>query len=204
MARHGRYRVPLKRRRKGLTNYYKRVKLIISGKPRLVVRKTIKHIIAQIAIAKPQGDIIIASAHSKELVKKFKWYGNTNNTPAGYLVGLIIGYKALQKGIKEAILDIGLHRAVKGAIVFAVAKGAMDAGLYIPCSESVIPSEDRIRGEHIATYAKILLSSNPEAYKRQFSLYLKRGLPPERLPEHFEEVKKAIVEYFTKNVSAKT
>ncbi len=201
MARGGRYKVPLKRRRKGLTNYYKRIKMIISGKPRLVVRKTIKHIIAQIAIAKPQGDLIVASAHSRELVKKFNWLGNTNNTPAGYLIGLIIGYKALQKGIKEAILDIGLHRAVRGAVVFAVAKGAIDAGLHIPCGESVIPDEYRIRGEHIAKYAELLQSTNPEKYQRQFSLYLKRGLPPEKLPEHFEEVKKAIINYYTKLLS---
>jgi large subunit ribosomal protein L18 len=46
---HGpRYRVPWRRRREGKTNYYKRLKLIRSGKPRLVVRRTNKYIIAQI------------------------------------------------------------------------------------------------------------------------------------------------------------
>ena len=76
MARGGRHKVQLKRRRKGLTNYYKRIKLLKSRKPRLVVRKTIKHIIAQLVIAKPQGDITLVSAHSKELVNKFGWLGN--------------------------------------------------------------------------------------------------------------------------------
>jgi large subunit ribosomal protein L18 len=56
MARSGRYKVPLKRRRMGVTNYRKRRKLIMSKLPRLVVRKTNKHIIAQIVVARPQGD----------------------------------------------------------------------------------------------------------------------------------------------------
>ncbi|MEM0126170.1 MAG: 50S ribosomal protein L18, partial [Thermofilum sp.] len=38
MARGSHYRVALKRRREGKTNYYKRRKLILSKKPRLVVR----------------------------------------------------------------------------------------------------------------------------------------------------------------------
>jgi len=200
MAKGGRYKVPLKRRRKGLTNYYKRIKMLKSGKPRLVVRRTTKHVIAQLVIAKPQGDVTLVAAHSKELVKKFGWLGSTNNTPASYLVGLIIGYKSQIVGVKEAILDIGLFRAIKGARVFAVAKGAIDAGLYIPCGEDILPDESRIRGEHIASYAKILSSSSPEKYQQQFSLYIKKGLPPEKLPEHFEEVKKAIIDYYDKKL----
>jgi len=202
MAKGGRYKVPLKRRRKGLTNYYKRIKLLKSGKPRLVVRKSLKHVIAQLVSAKPQGDVTLVSAHSKELVKKFGWLGNTNNTPASYLVGLIIGYKSLMIGVKEAILDIGLFRAIRGATIFAVVKGAIDAGLHVSCGEDVIPDESRIRGEHIAEYAKTLLSTSPEKYQQQFSLYIKRGLSPERLPEHFEEVKKAIIEYYQKKLSS--
>ena len=197
MARDGRYRVPLKRRRKGLTNYYKRIKLLKSGKPRLVVRKTCKHIIAQVVVAKPQGDVTVVSAHSRELVRKFKWMGNTNNTPAAYLVGLMVGYKALLKGVEEAVLDIGLHRAIRGAVVFAAAKGAVDAGLKVPCGEEILPDDSRIRGEHVAEYAEMLLPSSPERYRRQFSLYLKRGLPPENLPQHFEEVRRSIVSYYT-------
>lgn len=204
MTRGGRHKVPLKRRRKGLTNYYKRIKLLKSGKPRLVVRKTVKHITAQLVMAKPQGDITLTSAHSKELVNKFGWLGNTNNTPACYLVGLIIGYKSQMVGIKEAVLDIGLFRAIKGAAVFAVAKGAIDAGLHISCGEEVIPDRSRIRGEHIAEYAKMLLSVNPEKYQQQFSLYIKRGLPPEKIPEHFEKVKKVIINYYHKKFEQMT
>jgi len=56
------------------------------------------------------------------------------------------------RGIKEAILDIGRHAATKGARVFAVLKGAVDAGLEIPHSDDRIPDESRIRGEHISEH----------------------------------------------------
>jgi len=192
------YRLKLKRRRLGLTNYYKRRKLILSGKPRLVVRKTNKHIIAQVVLAKPEGDVTVVSATSLELVKKFKWRGDPNNTPAAYLIGLIIGYKALKAGVKEAILDIGLHRPVKGARVFATLKGAVDAGLKVPHSGEILPSEDRLNGSTIATYAKYLLANDPSKYQTQFSKYLERGLKPEELPVHFSEVRKAIEDYFSR------
>ena len=54
------------------------------------------------------------------VLSKFGWKGDENNTSAAYLLGLIVGYKARAKGIKEAILDIGLHRPTPGARVFAV------------------------------------------------------------------------------------
>jgi len=195
LARGGRYRVPLKRRRKGLTNYYKRRKLILSEKPRLVVRRTARHVIVQLIGVKPEGDVTYASAYSSEL-RKFGWKAGTKNTPAAYLVGYLAGLRALSKGFKEAILDIGLHRPTKGARVFAAALGAIDAGLKIPVGEEVLPSEDRIKGAHIAEYAKLLKSKSEEEYSKFFSSYLKQGLEPENLPQHFEEVKKAIEEQF--------
>lgn len=197
-ARGPRYKVPFRRRREGLTNYYKRRKLLLSGKPRLVVRKTINHIIAQIAIAKPEGDHIIVSAHSNELVRDYGWLGDTNNTPAAYLVGLLLGLKALRRGIKEAIADIGIHRAKPGTRVFSTIKGAIDAGLKVPCSPSVFPSKERIRGEHIAKYAQILKEKEPELYERRFSRYLRRGLFPENLPIHFEKIKNLVLARFGK------
>jgi len=45
---------------------------------------------------------------------------------------------------------------VKGSRVFAALKGAVDAGLKVPHSESILPDESRIKGEHIAAYAKSL------------------------------------------------
>ena len=193
MARSGRYRVPLKRRLKGITNYYKRAKLILSGKPRLVVRKTARHITVQVVEAKPGGDRTLAAAYSKELETSFGWKGGCKNTPAAYLVGLLVGLRAKKAGIEEAILDIGLHVPSKGAKVFAAAMGAVDAGLKIPIGETILPEEDRIKGEHIANYAKLLKEKSPETYEKRFSKYLEKGLAPEKLPEHFEEVKQKIL-----------
>ncbi len=197
MARSGRYKVKFRRRRETKTNYYKRREMIKSGLPRLVVRKTNRYIIAQVVVAKVPGDITLAHATSKELLG-FGWKAGTKNLPSAYLVGLMIGYKALLKGVKKAIIDIGLHRPVRGARVFAVLKGALDAGLEIPHGEEILPDEDRIRGEHIAEYARLLKSQNEELFKARFSQYLTRGLDPEELPRHFEEVKEKIQNYFMK------
>ncbi|MET1100878.1 MAG: 50S ribosomal protein L18 [Pyrodictiaceae archaeon] len=194
MARGPRYKVPRRRRREGKTNYYKRYKMIISRRPRLVVRRTNQYIWVQVIIARPEGDVTVAAAHSRELVKRYGWLGGTKNTPAAYLTGLLAGLRALREGIREAVLDIGLHRPTKGARVFAALKGAVDAGLKIPYSEEILPGEDRIRGEHIARYAEILEKQDPELFKTRFSLYLARGLDPRALPEHFEEVKRKILE----------
>lgn len=196
MARGPKYKVPKRRRREGKTNYYKRYKYIISGKLRLVVRKTNKYIWAQIVKATPIGDVTIVAAHSRELVKKFGWKAGCKNTPVAYLVGFLIGLRAIKAGITEAIPDIGLHRAIKGAKVFAVIKGANDAGMKIPVSKEIIPTTDRIKGETIAKYAEMLANNNPEKFNKQFSQLLSKGFDPRKLPEHFEEVKLKIMQYY--------
>ena len=68
MAHGPRYRVPFRRRREGKTNYHKRLALLKSGKPRLVVRKTLNHHVAQIVLYDPKGDRTIVSAHTRELI----------------------------------------------------------------------------------------------------------------------------------------
>jgi len=169
--------------------------MIKSRKPRLVVRKTNYRIIAHITTATPIGDITHVWASSDKL-RGFGWKASLKCTPAAYLTGLLVGLKALLKGIKEAIIDIGLHRPTKGARVFAVLKGALDAGMEIPHGEEIFPDESRIRGEHIANYARLLKQQNMELFKKRFSQYLKVGLDPEALPKHFEEVKERILRYF--------
>ncbi len=196
MAKGPKYKVPRKRRREGKTNYYKRYRMIKSGqKIRAVIRKTNRYIIVQIIEFAPQGDKTLVGVHSKTLFK-LGWKGDPNNTPAAYLTGLLAGLKAKKLGITYAVPDIGLHRAVRGARVFAAIKGLRDAGVDVPASEEVLPTEDRIRGEHIAKYAELLLSKDPEKFKRQFSQILARGLDPRELPKHFEEIKQKIIEMF--------
>lgn len=147
-----RYKMPLKRRRKFKTDYKKRLKLLLSGKPRLVVRKTNKYIIAQIVISEEARDRTVVGVTSKILRDKYGWKYSCKNLPAAYLTGLIIGKLALKNGIKEAILDMGLNRKTKGNRIFATLKGAVDAGLKIPHGEEILPDETRIKGEHIARY----------------------------------------------------
>ena len=196
MARGPRYKVPRRRRREGKTNYYKRYRYVLSGHVRAVVRKTNKYIIVQFIKFNPIGDETLVACYSNELSKLFGWKGDPNNTPAAYLTGLVAGLRALKAGIKYAVPDIGLHRPVRGSRIFAAIKGIRDAGVEVPASKEVLPSEDRIRGEHIAKYAEMLASSNPEVFSKRFSKVLSRGLDPRELPKHFEEVKLKILKAY--------
>lgn len=195
MARSSVYRVPLRRRREGKTDYRARKALILSEKPRLVTRCSLKNITVQIVIAKPHGDEVLASAHSRELTQ-YGWKAPTGNVPAAYLTGLLCGLKAKAKGVTEAILDMGLAAPTKGARVFTVLKGVLDAGVEVPCSEEKIVAE-RIEGKHIAEYGKSL-ASNPEVYAAKFSKYLEQKVSPEKLPDHFAKAKASIVNSFKK------
>lgn len=184
MARGARFKVPNRRRREGKTNYRKRLKLLLSKKPRLVVRITNKRVIAQIIEYRPQGDHVIVSVDSTKLCE-LGWKGDLNNTPASYLTGILIGKKALECGIKETILDIGLRSPTKGARVFAVLRGAVEAGLEIPHNEEILPDDERVFGKHIAEFYR----QCPE----RFAEYEKRGLSPEDLPRHVEEIRAKIM-----------
>jgi len=184
MATGPRYKVPYRRRREGKTNYRKRLKLLLSRKPRLVVRITNKRVIAQIIEYHPDGDRVLVGVDSSMLTK-YGWKGDLNNTPAAYLTGILVAKKALEKGINEAILDIGLHTPTRGGRVFAVLRGAVEAGLEVPHSPEVLPDDSRIKGEHIAQYYEMA----PE----RFCEYEKRGLKPTELPQHVEEIKNKIM-----------
>ncbi|AFZ70895.1 ribosomal protein L18 [Caldisphaera lagunensis DSM 15908] len=186
-----RYKLALKRRRQGKTDYRLRYRLVISQKPRAVVRKTNKYILVQIVEFDAKGDKTIVAAHSKELSKLYNWKGYGKNTCAAYLTGYLAGLRAKQKGINEAILDIGLQTPSKGNRIFAALKGLVDAGIQIPHSEEILPDEERVKCEHISKWAEDLKKNNEDAYKRQFSKQLGR-LPPEELSRHFEEVLNAI------------
>lgn len=184
-------RVLYRRERERRTDYYYRRSLLRSGKPRFIVRISLKNVRAQIATPASEGDKIISSAFSKEL-SKWDWKGSNSNTPAAYLVGLLCGFRGRESGVEECILDIDRFVASPQAKIFAVLKGGLDAGLNIPHSEDVLPTEKRIQGEHISSYAQKLKSEQEEKYKSQFSKYFENDLPPEELPDHFKKVKKAI------------
>jgi large subunit ribosomal protein L18 len=190
LAKGPQYNLPFRRRREGRTHYGKRRRLVVSGVARLVVRPSNKHLGAQLVEAKPEGDRVLASAHSSEL-KDYGWRGACGNLPAAYLTGLLAGHRAKANGIGEAILDIGLHARGPGSRIFAAAKGAIDAGLTVPHDDRALPSKDRVHGKHLAGYSK-QMASNPEAYKKFFSVYIKNKLKPEDLADHITEVEAKI------------
>ncbi len=85
MAKNANYRVALRRRREGKTDYQARKAFVISGRPRLVTRASLNNAHVQIVIAKPEGDQVVAAANSHELSKLFGWKAPAGNIPAAYL-----------------------------------------------------------------------------------------------------------------------
>lgn len=154
------------------------------------MRPSNKHLTAQVIEAKPDGDRVLASAHSSEL-KEFGWKGSCGNIPAAYLTGLLVGRRAKSEGISKAVLDIGLHAMSPSSRIFAATKGALDGGLSIPHDKAALPSLERAQGKHVVSYSQ-LLSSEAEAYKKAFSGYLKHKLKPEDLQDHFTDVQAKI------------
>jgi len=152
MATGPRYFVPFRRRKQGKTDYYKRAKLVVSDRPRMVVRKTNRQILIQLVSAEMDGDRTLITASSAEL-KRYGYSGSTSATPAAYLTGMLFAVKALNADQERAVLDIGLHRATPGNRVFAALKGAVTAGLDVPHGEQVLPDDDRAKGAHIAAFA---------------------------------------------------
>ena len=130
----------------GKTDYKKRLELLKSRKPRLVIRKSLMNIQLQLVYYSKEGDKILVSAHSSQL-KKFGWNHHTGNSSAAYLTGLILGLKAKSKNIKEAILDLGLNKSVKGYVLYAALKGATEAGLSVPHSENILPNGKKIESK---------------------------------------------------------
>ena len=149
-----------RRRRENKTDYSKRLKLLLSKKPRLVVRLTNKKIIAQLVEFSSQGDKVLVALDSSAL-KKQGWSHSLNNLPAAHLTGLLIGKRMLEKNILEAILDSGIKSVTKKGVLTSFLKGVIDAGVNIPYgSDDIFPSEDRLTGKHIQNNDKIVEDFN--------------------------------------------
>lgn len=182
--------VPFRRKRKGKTDYKKRLRLLLAGKPRLVIRKSLNNAWLQVVDYSPSGDRVVLSAHSREL-KKFGWKMGCGNLPAAYLTGFLLGKKAAGKKIGQCVLDIGLHPSVKGNKIYSALRGAADAGIDVPASKDILPNEDRIKGAHIGDFAKKIREAKG-GYENQFSLCIKNNVNPEDAVKQFEEVKQKI------------
>ncbi|MBN2042916.1 MAG: 50S ribosomal protein L18 [Candidatus Aenigmarchaeota archaeon] len=183
--------LPHRRKREGKTDYRQRLKLLKSGKPRFVVRRSSNNIICQIVSYETKGDKVVVTSDSKEL-SKYGWKAHCGNLPSAYLTGLLCGVKAKEKGVKEAILDMGLYASTQGNRLFSALKGAIDGGISIPHSDEVLPNPERFSGAHIANFAQLLKKNEPEKYKKVFSAYLKNNVEPENIQKIFEDAKKKI------------
>lgn len=217
-----RYQVKFKRRREGRTDYYARKRLVIQDKNkyntpkyRMIVRFTNKDIIAQVAYARIEGDVVICAAYAHELPKYGVKVGLTNYA-AAYCTGLLLARRLLNKFNLDKIyegneeingdeylveaqdgqpapfrcyLDVGLARTTTGARVFGAMKGAVDGGLEIPHSTKRFPGydneskefnaevhRDHIFGKHVADYMRQLNDDDEDAYKKQFSGFIKNGV----------------------------
>ncbi len=186
------YIVPFRRKREYRTDYRLRKELLKSKKPFFIVRRSNRYITVSLSIPAIGGDKTLFTVSSKMLAKKYGWVG-LKNTPAAYLTGLLAGKKALEMGFKEAVVSLGYAWSKKASIPFAAAMGAIEAGMEISLGEKAIVDESRVRGEHIAAYAKMLKENDPDLFKRRFSKYLETGVDPEDIPKLFEEVKNKII-----------
>lgn len=180
MATGPRYTVPMRRRREARTDYHQRLRLLKSGKPRLVARKSNTNVRAQLVVTGSLGDETVASAHATDL-REHGWEAPTGNLPAAYLTGLLAGRRALAAGFDEAVLDIGLNSPTPGSKVFAVQEGAIDAGVEIPHNDTVLADWSRTRGEHIAAYAE-----------QENGLYT-GAFDATELPAHFDTIREQLL-----------
>ena len=151
MAQGPRQRNQYRRRKSGETDYRRRLKLLKSGQARAVVRISNTRAVCQIVTWDKDGDVVKLSTTGDDLVSKYGWpeSNSRKNVPASYLTGFALGKSAIASGIDEAVLDIGLAASSSGSRVFAALNGMIDAGLEVPHADSVLPSEERINGEHI-------------------------------------------------------
>lgn len=201
-------------------------------KSRLVVRRTNSKIIVAVVQAFITGDRVVSYADSSELKNYGVDFGLTNYF-AAYATGMLCARRALQQldggmdklyqpmrevgeycvtedkeGERRAYkvyLDIGLARSSRGARVFAAMKGASDAGLHIPHSESKFfgftdedgldsaKLRDRIFSKPTVEYMLKLRDSDSEAYKKQFGQYIEKGIKPEDIEGKLTACLEAII-----------
>lgn len=142
-------KVVKRRRREGRTDYLKRIKLLKSGKPRIVFRRTNKYIISQYVTSSEAKDKIVLGTSSKELLRN-GWpkeaEGSLKSITASYLTGFLMGKKIKGKGLEDPIVDLGMTRTIHKTKPFAFIKGLIDSGINIECKGEAFPEEERIKG----------------------------------------------------------
>lgn len=129
--------------------------------------------------------------------------GNEDVNGDEYLVESLDG----QPGAFRCYLDVGLSRTTTGARVFGAMKGAVDGGLEIPHSTKRFPGydgesgefhaevhRDHIFGKHVADYMRQLQDDDEDAYKKQFSGFIKNGVTPDSMEGVYKKAHSSIRE----------
>jgi len=147
------YRLQFRRRREGKTDFAKRLALIKSGLPRMVVRRSNKGLVVQFVEFDPKGDKTLLTVNGATLKKALKW-DSKRNVWTAYLAGLYAGKEAAKKGVKEFVFDMGRYTPSKGNVLFAALKGAADSGLKVSFKDEMVPLDK--------------LANPPEAIKSAF------------------------------------
>ena len=168
--RGNRQRSVFRRRRAGLTDYRRRLKLLRGNKPRAVVRVSNTRTTCQLVSWAKDGDLVTATVTGSDLLKKYGWPESFSqkSVSASYLVGFAMGKAALASGATEAVLDIGLDASTPGGRVFSALKGMVDAGLDIPHGENVLPDEGRLAGAHISDAVAAAVESTKNAIEEAY------------------------------------
>ncbi|KAI4533671.1 hypothetical protein MG293_016690 [Ovis ammon polii] len=104
-------------------------------------------------------------------------------------------------------LDAGLARTTTGNKVLGALKGAVSGGLSIPHSTERFPGYDSeskefsaevhrkyIMGQNVADYMCYLIEEDEDAYKKQFSQYIKNNVTPDMMEEMYKKAHAAIRE----------
>ena len=142
---------------------------------------------------------------ARRILKKYKldeiYAGQTEVDGDEFYVEDVPG----KAGTFRCYLDTGLHRTTTGARVFGAMKGAADGGLNIPHSNKRFPGydleskefnaevhRDHIFGKHVGNYMQTLADDDDEAFKKQFSQYIKNGVTPDNIEGIYKKVHEAI------------
>jgi large subunit ribosomal protein L5e len=142
---------------------------------------------------------------ARRVLQKYKldeiYEGQTEVNGDEYLVESVEG----KPGAFRCYLDVGLARTSTGARVFGCLKGAVDGGLEIPHSTKRFPGydseskefsaevhRDHIFGKHVSNYMEQLQNDDEEAFKRQFSRFIKNGITPAKVEQMYKDCHAAI------------
>ncbi|KAB0355182.1 hypothetical protein FD755_022641 [Muntiacus reevesi] len=196
---------------------FKRHRVKFRRQREMIVRVTNRDI-CQIACARVEGDGIVCAAYAHELPKYGVKVGLTNYA-AAYCTGLLLACRLLnrfgidkiyegqvkvtedeynvgsidgQPGAFTCYLDAGLARTTTGNKVFGALKGTVDGGLSIPHSTKHFPGYDSESREF--NYMCYLIEEDEDAYKKQFSQYIKNNITPDMMEEMYKKAHAAVRE----------